>query len=96
MRRLIALFDYAIGAIFSFAIFAFGLMAFAATGGTIKGYEIDAMGGAYTDFLAHVESEARTLRADYCERADSEVAQASNCGASNTLLGGLDGRTMQG
>lgn len=78
--HLVQVADYAIGAVFAMSIFVFGLFAFAASGGMMRSYEMHALGGVYTDFLAQVEAEAHALRADYCAEANAEAAENAKCG----------------
>ncbi|HYD86400.1 MAG TPA: hypothetical protein VEA80_02895 [Vitreimonas sp.] len=81
--HLVQVADYAIGAVFAMSIFVFGLFAFAMSGGVLKSYEMQAIGGAYAGFLARVETEAHALRADYCESAGANAA-AEHCAAAPT------------
>jgi|GEM_PF-3344521 len=67
--HLVQVADYAIGAVFAMSIFVFGLFAFAMSGGMLKSYEMQAIGGAYASFLERVEIEAHALRTDYCADA---------------------------
>jgi hypothetical protein len=58
---------------------ALALAGLYAIGGAPKQYEIDALGGAYVDFLAAVESSARDLRNAYCNEASGEASLAAKC-----------------
>jgi hypothetical protein len=81
LSYLFFLFDYVLGAFFAMSALVIGILFFALTGAP-KSYEMQALGGAYTDVLAGIEASARTLREDYCARAQAEAAAQAQCGAA--------------
>lgn len=70
--------DYAIGVFFALSVLVIGIGLYA-LGGAPKRYELQELGGVYTNLLLKVEGSARQLRTNYCARADSETAAAADC-----------------
>lgn len=72
--------DHVLGAFFSVVLLAGAAFTFSVTGGLMKTSELRFMGGAYTYFLAELETQARDLRSDYCMRADAAALARARCG----------------
>ena len=68
-------------------LLAAGMFTFSVTGPALQTHELRLIGGAYTYFLAELESEARSLRSTYCTRADAAALAQARCNGVAGWLG---------